>query len=143
MENRSLTTSAANRYVLDAHALLWYLLGSQRLGSDARSVMQDPNSVLYLPAIALAESCWAVERGRCAIPSVSALLADIDGDPRISIMPLDRAILDLSFSLTTIREMHDRQIVATALHLTGTGNPIRLLTCDTNIIASSLVPITW
>jgi PIN domain nuclease of toxin-antitoxin system len=132
-----------NEYVPDAHALIWYMIGSPRLGPDARAAMQAPNSLLHLPVIALAEACWAVERGKCAIPSVSDLLADVDADPRLSIVALDRAILDLSLGLTSIREMHDRQIVATTLSFSGSGSVVRLLTCDSNIVASALVPILW
>jgi hypothetical protein len=39
--------------------------------------------------------------------------------------------------------MHDRQIVATALQLVDNGVSVALLTCDTNIMASGLVPIVW
>jgi PIN domain nuclease of toxin-antitoxin system len=133
----------ANDYVLDAHALVWFLEGNPRLGPDARAAMQDPVSILYLPVIALAEACWVVQRGRTAIPSVASLLADVDADPRLVLIPLDRAILDLSLTLAPITEMHDRQIVATALHLARAGSPIPLLTCDANISASGLVPIVW
>lgn len=134
----------ANEYVLDAHAVVWFLEGNPRLGGNARAAMQDPASALYLPVIALAEACWAIERGRTSIPSVAAFLTDIDADPRIVLVPLDRAILDLSLSLTPIAEMHDRQIVATALHLaTQIGSSVPLLTCDQDITASGLVPIIW
>ena len=34
----------ANEYVLDAHALVWFLEGNPRLGVNARAVMQNaPN----------------------------------------------------------------------------------------------------
>ena len=46
-------------------------------------------------------------------------------------------------SLSTINEMHDRQIVATALVLANRGETVQLLSCDKNIIASGLVPIVW
>jgi PIN domain nuclease of toxin-antitoxin system len=133
----------SDEYVLDAHALLWFLLGSPRLGAAARAAMLDSASVLYLPIIGLAEACWAVERGKCAIPSVAALLADMDADSRILLVPLDRAILELSLTLNSIREMHARQIVATALQLFGSGSSLALLTCDQNITASGLVPVVW
>jgi hypothetical protein len=71
------------------------------------------------------------------------LLADVDADPRIVLVPLDRAILDISLTLTPISEMHDRQIAATALHLAGAGPAVPLLTCDANITASGLVSIVW
>jgi len=133
----------AHEYVVDAHALIWYLVGSPRLGVSARAAMQDSANVLYLPVIALAEACWAVERGKTVIPSVADLLADVDADSRLVLVPLDRITLDISLTLTAVREMHDRQIVATALHLASTGASVALLTCDGNISASGLVPIVW
>ncbi len=131
-----------NEYVLDARALVWFVEGNPRLGINARTAMQEPNNILYLPVIALAEACWVVDRGRTAIPSVSALLAEVDADPRIVLVPLDRAILDRSLALPAIREMHDRQITATALHL-ATKSSVPLLTCDPDITSSGLVPVIW
>jgi hypothetical protein len=90
-----------------------------------------------------AEACWAVERGRTSIPSVASLLADVDADSRVVLVPLDRPVLDISLTLAAITEMHDRQIAATALPLGRAGSPVPLLTCDTNITASGLVPIVW
>jgi hypothetical protein len=59
------------------------------------------------------------------------------------VVPLDRAILNLSLTLTSIREMHDRQIVATALLRARQGASAALLTCDIDITDSGLVPIVW
>lgn len=131
-----------NEYVLDAHALVWFVEGNPRLGPHARAVMQEPNNVLYLPVIALAEACWVVDRRKTAIPSVSALLAEVDADPRLVLVPLDRAILDRSLTLPAISEMHDRQIAATALHL-ATKSSVPLVTCDPDIASSGLVPVIW
>jgi PIN domain nuclease of toxin-antitoxin system len=39
----------ANEFVLDTHALVWFLEGNARLGNDARAAMQDPATVLFLP----------------------------------------------------------------------------------------------
>src|SRR5438128_10903567 len=107
----------ASEYVLDAHALVWFLEGNPRLGHHARAAIQDPASVLYLPVIALAEACWVVEHGKSTIPSVADLVADVDADPRIILVAFDRPILDRSLTLTALGELHDRQIVATALAL--------------------------
>jgi PIN domain nuclease of toxin-antitoxin system len=128
----------ADKHVLDAHALVWFLVGSPKLGANARTILDAPNSDLYLPLIALAEACWLVEKGRApTIPSVSYLLAAVDADRRVTLVPLDRPILDLSLTLTSIAEMHDRQIVATALYLASSGSSTALLTRDTNITASA------
>ena len=133
----------ANEYALDAHALIWFLGGNPRLGVNARAVLQDPASVLHVPIIALAEACWAVAAGRTSIPSVATLLADVDADPRITVVPLDRGILDRSFQLPAISEMHDRLIAATALHLGGSSSTVPLVTCDAEITSSGLVPVVW
>lgn len=70
-------------YVIDTHALVWFLEGNPRLGAAAKLAMSDPGSVLHLPVIALAEACWVIEKKRCAIPSVADLLRDVDADPRV------------------------------------------------------------
>jgi PIN domain nuclease of toxin-antitoxin system len=133
----------ASSYVLDAHALIWYIDDNPRLGKEAGRIMDDPSSILYLPISALAEACWVVEKGRCTIPSIADLLAEIDADPRITTVPLDRAIVELSNTLTAIGEMHDRQITATTLQLRTAGHNVSLLTRDENITTPGLVPVVW
>ena len=139
-----MTSRIADKHVLDAHTLVWFLVGSPKLGANARAVLESPASDLYLPLIALAEACWMVEKGRApTIPTVSQLLTAVDTDRRVTLVSLDRSILELSLSLPSIAEMHDRQIVATALHLATSGATVALLTRDANITASGLVPIIW
>jgi PIN domain nuclease of toxin-antitoxin system len=130
-------------YVLDAHCLIWYIENSPRLGRNARTVMDDRDSSLFLPAMALAEACWFVEHGRSPIPSVSNLLEDLDRDPRIRLVPLDRAVLDIANTLVSVGEMHDRQIVATALYLARPETPMAILTLDENIRRSGVAPVVW
>lgn len=132
-----------NRYVADAHALVWYIEDSPRLGSRAGAIMDDPRSILFLPVIALAEACWVVEHGRSSIPSVADLLSDVDADPRVAVVALNREVFDRSLQLTQVREMHDRLIVATALELAASGEPVQVLTKDPNIRESGLVPVLW
>ena len=131
------------KHIVDAHALIWYLESNPLLGPQAKTVMDDPNAELLLPIIALAEVCWVVGRGKTRIPSVADLLRDVDADSRIQIVPLDRETFDVSLTLTSIGEMHDRQIVALAVLLQNQGEVVALLTKDSNIVASGLVPIVW
>ena len=42
-----------------------------------------------------------------------------------------------------INEMHDRQIVATAIVLADGDENVSLLTCDRNITAAGVIPIVW
>ena len=85
---------------------------------------------------------WMVEHGRSSITAVSTFLAAVDADPRSLVVPLDRPVLERSLPLTGINEMHDRLIVATALHLAASGLII-LLTRDGNIRPSGLIPVVW
>ena len=112
------------KYVIDTHALMWFLEGNPRLGNRAKAILSDATSQLILPAIALAEAAWIVERGKTSIPSVNALLNAINNDPRIAIYPLDRNLVSQTISLLSIQEMHDRQIVATALILQNRGGQL-------------------
>lgn len=135
--------SSNMKYILDTHALIWFLEGNSRLGVTAKEILSDSSSELILPAIALAESVWIVSRGKTSIPSVEALLKVVKQDQRVSIYPLDSEVVEKSVHLTSINEMHDRQIVSTALVIEGQGNQVALLSCDQNICDADLVRIVW
>lgn len=131
------------KYVVDTHAIIWFLEGNPRLGANARAIFSDESSQLILPAIALAEAAWIVERGKTSIPSVDSLLNALGNDPRVVVCPLDNLVVEQTVGLAEIDEMHDRQIVATALILQNQGESVTLITCDQNITASGLVIIAW
>ena len=111
-------------YVIDTHALLWFLAGMAQLGINAKAILQNPAVRLILPVTALAEACWIVERGKVPL-NVSDVLAALDADARITVYPMDRAIIEICNGLTAVGEMHDRQIVATALAIAAQGRPSR------------------
>ena len=131
------------KYVIDTHAYLWFLTGNARLSLNAKTILSDLSNTFVLPATALGEACWIVERGRTPIPSPSVILSALDADPRFHVSPLDRAVIERSNRLTSIGEMHDRQIVATTLLLIEGGETASLITTDGNITASGLVPVVW
>lgn len=132
----------AVRYILDTHTFLWYIADDPRLGTTAGALLDDPANELILPAIVLAEACFIVEQGKVDLGLVD-LLEAIDSDIRILFVPLDRVIVERTTTLTTIREMHDRQIVATALVLADQGEDVTVLTRDQNITTSGLVKVIW
>jgi len=131
------------KYIIDTHALIWFIEGNPKLGSNAQVILADTASQLILPVIVLAEAVWIVEKGKTSIPSVSDLLNVINNDSRIMIYPLDQSIIIKSAYIQEIKEMHDRQIVATALLIQDKGEKIALLSCDLNIAASKLLTIIW
>ncbi len=130
-------------YVVDTHALVWFLEGNPRLGSNAKALLEDPTSVLIMPIIAVSEACWIIEHRRTSIPSVNDFLKAVDSDPRVTVVALDRAIFAKTLTLQAIGEMHDRQIVATALFLRDQGESVAILTKDTNIRDAGVVTTIW
>ncbi|WP_017741827.1 type II toxin-antitoxin system VapC family toxin [Scytonema hofmannii] len=81
------------KYVLDTHALIWFLEGNSRLGANANSILSDLDSQLIIPAIRLAEAVLIVERGRTSIPYPEDLLSAIQADPCVVIYPLNEEII--------------------------------------------------
>lgn len=131
-------------YVVDAHALLWYLFNQRRLGVAARAALLDGDSGtarIYLPAIVIAEMIMVVQRGRLPGISIPQLLVQLDMiQARTNYVPL--ALLPetviASHILTTIPDIFDRLVVAEARRL-----DLPLITRDTTIGASGLVRVVW
>lgn len=130
------------KFVVDTHALIWFLSDNPRLGRNALTVLNDPTSQLVLPAIALAEALWILSSKRLGV-NTEDLLAAIAADSRIYVYPLTQEIVEEAQSLEVIAEMHDRQIVATALHLSTKNDKCSLLSRDLNISESGLISIIW
>lgn len=117
--------------------------GQSKTKPEGKAVIDDQGNDLVLPIIALAEATFIVERGRTGIPSSSDLLVSIRNDSRIEVYPLSLAVLQQSLGATAIPEMHDRLILATALHLQSLGHMVSLLTKDALVARSGLVSIVW
>ena len=135
----------ADKYILDTHALVWYLEGNSRLGRQAKATMTAAESEMVLPLIALAEAAFLIEKGRIGIPSISSLLADVRNDERIEILPLTTAIFERSLTSEGLRipELHDRFIVSTGLHLQDLGHTVSILTRDEIITDSGILSVIW
>jgi PIN domain nuclease of toxin-antitoxin system len=135
----------ADKYILDTHALVWYLEGNSRLGRQAKTMMTAAESEMVLPLIALAEAAYLIEKGRIGIPSISNLLVDVRNDERIELQPLSIAIFERSLTSEGLRipELHDRFIVSTGLHLQDLGHTVSILTKDETITASGVLPVIW
>jgi PIN domain nuclease of toxin-antitoxin system len=104
------------KYIIDTHALIWFLEGNSRLGVIAKEILSDSNSELILPAIALAESLWIVSRAKTSIPSVEALLKVVKDDERVSIYPLDFDVIERSIKLISLTPQNTQIILVGAKH---------------------------
>jgi len=125
----------ATEFVLDTHALVWFVTGDARLGAQARAVMSDPAVQMLLPVTALAEACYIVDRGRTSIPTPLDLFKALRGDKRIRIAPLTAAVVRRTLAMSAIP--------GRALRVIDRGGTAVLLTKDANITASGLVPVRW
>jgi PIN domain nuclease of toxin-antitoxin system len=130
-------------HVVDAHALVWMLEGNARLGLAARTVLSDPRSNLILPATALAEACWVVGKGRTSLIDWRDVIKAVQADMRIRIVGLDLTVIERAMSLPLQLEMHEAQIVATALVERDNGHDVRILTRDQAITGSGMLSVIW
>ncbi len=132
--------SRSATYVTDTHSLIWYLIGSPRLGDDARRAFDDAVSdqaTVLIPAIVLAELILLLEKGRI-LASLDAMLALLRDQAAFLIQPLSTEVVLTIRDLSQLPDIHDRLIVAEAL-----AYDVALITQDRAITTSGLVPVVW
>lgn len=134
----------SSHYFVDTHTLIWHVTSDPRLGQAAADILGDADSRFFLPAIALAEALFILERrpGLYALTE-EQLLARVQQDERLEVVDLDESVLAKTLDCKAIPEMHDRQIVATALLAQEAGVDVAILTKDGNITNADLTPCVW
>ena len=128
-------------YIIDTHALVWFLEQSPKLGKNAKSVFFDDDSTLIIPTIVLAEIKFLFGKKRFST-SLEEVFTVIENDPRCIVQPMD---IDVVSMLPIKLEIHDAIITATALLFKG--NPyfedVEIITKDEEILKSKLVKTIW
>ena len=124
------------RFVVDTHALLWYLQDSPRLGTSAKLLFEEEESARHvvIPTIVLAELLY-ISRKLSLPHSFKTIFNRLEKEERFEIYPLSGAVLREAIPLSSF-EMHDAIIMATALTLR-----IPLMTNDAEIISSGCVKV--
>lgn len=135
----------AHKYILDTHALVWFVEGNKRLSESAKMIIAGTDSEMVLPLIALAEAAVIIERGRTTISDVSKFLARVYADTRIEIFPLTVDVLERSLTPEGLRipELHDRFVVSTGLHLQDLGETVEIVTKDQAITDAGVLSVIW
>lgn len=130
----------ANRLVLDTHALIWHLGGSERLPDNARRKLQNIDqgeSIGLVPVIVLAEAAYIFEKGRTEV-SLQQVLREIDKGDNYMILDFDREQLEMMVELKEVPEMHDRIIAAAAdIH------SAEVITRDEEMRKAKIVKTIW
>ena len=127
-------------YVVDTHALIWYLLNDKKLSPRAKDLFEaaeQHQTMLIISAIVLAELYYA--NGKFGwFPDFRALYSDLISKPYLRFVPFDtQHVLDFDRDYL-VPEMHDRIITGLAKRL---NTP--LITSDPLITRANLVTIEW
>lgn len=135
----------AHKYILDTHALVWFVEGNKRLSEPAKAIIAATDSQMVFPLIALAEATIIIERGRTTISDVSKFLNRVYADTRIEIFPLTLDIFERSLTPEGLQipELHDRFIVSTGLHLQDLGDTVEIVTKDQAITDAGVLTVIW
>ncbi|RMF78972.1 MAG: PIN domain-containing protein [Chloroflexi bacterium] len=136
----STTTNLEPFYVVDTHALIWYLLNDKKLSSSAKSIFQaaeQNQTLLIISAIVMAELYYANAKHKW-FADFAQLYADITSKPYIRFMPVDHTHIPDFVQDAAVPEMHDRIIAGVARRL---GAP--LISSDPLITTAAIVTIVW
>ena len=127
-------------YVSDTHSIIWFLAENARLSANAKAAFSDPLAKIVIPALVLAEIIFLQRRGRITV-TASAVLTYCASSSNCLIAPFDAQVAQL---LPANLDIHDGIIVATAIyHRDVLGEQVKLITKDTEIIASGVIEIVW
>jgi PIN domain nuclease of toxin-antitoxin system len=129
-----------NTYVVDTHALFWYLTASPRLSARAKDAFDEGKrgeARVCIPAIVLAELFYLNEKlGRQLDFAVE--LRRLRAGSQFELIPfLADDTLDFEAD-RAVPEMHDRMIAGVARRL-----HVPLITNDPQIAGSNLVTTIW
>lgn len=126
-------------YVTDTNSLIWYFTDDQHLSKKAIKSFESTvkEGQIIVPAVVLAEILFIAKKGRIHL-GFMATVAKIEALANFEIAPLDLGMLKIAESITAPLEMHDKLIVATAIHYDAC-----LITRDEQITKSKVVKTIW
>lgn len=127
-------------FVVDTHALVWYVDDDDRLSNAAEASLEDPTASLVIPTIVLAEVRYLFGKRRIPI-SFEDVVDAIEDDPRCVVYPFDFACVQ---ALDERLDLHDAIITATAVVFRDSVDPsTALVTRDEMVRAAGIVQTIW
>ena len=126
-------------YTTDTHSLVWYFSDEGRLSEKALNAFEDTleEGIVIVPSIVLAEIMFIAKKGRISL-GFEETLGKIEEQENFEVAALDSDVLKVADTIEADLEMHDKLIVATALHLDSA-----LITRDRRIRESGIVSTIW
>lgn len=128
-----------NNYVTDTMALI-LRLEQRKLPPKVKAIFQkaeNEEAKIFIPAIALAELGYLSEKKRIDT-NLKFVKRYYSKHKAIIVAPLTEEIVEKSFNINDISELHDRIIAGTAYH-----KKLKLITNDPNISSSKFVKVVW
>jgi PIN domain nuclease of toxin-antitoxin system len=127
-------------YILDTHAVVWFLETSERLSVRARNLLRDPRHTFIPPTIVLVEITYLYTKRRIAIDAVTVRQRLVSASNCV-LYPLDEQVAML---IPTELNIHDAIIVATALvYRDILTEPVAVITKNGEITRSGLIDTVW
>jgi len=127
-------------YVIDTHALVWFLTGSSRLSKKAFRALNDSESSIIISTLVLAEIKFLSEKARLE-KSFAEILEILQNDSRVKIHSIDLSVVE---NTPKGLDIHDGLICGTALvYKELLGEEVKLITKDRDIIKAKVVQTLW
>jgi PIN domain nuclease of toxin-antitoxin system len=127
-------------YILDTHAVVWFLETSERLSVRARNLLRDPSHTFILPTIVLVEITYLYTKRRIALDAVTVRQRLVSASNCV-LYPLDEQVAML---IPTEVNIHDAIIVATAfIYRDILTEPVAVITKNGEITRSGLIDTVW
>ena len=133
----------AEVFVTDTHALVWHLFNPARLGPKATAAfreVQQGQALLIVPLVVIAETAMVVEKGRVSATTdqFRAVIAQMQNSANYQIRSLTLPLVLAAIQLTQLADIFDRLIVAETQAVGA-----KLITVDSEISGSGIVPVVW
>lgn len=126
-------------YVVDTHALVWFLEKNSRLSDNAKTALTDANTQIILPTIVLTEVIFLYAKKKTSI-NLSAVLSQVANSSNCIVYPLDEEVVSRIPTGVNIHAI----IVATGLVFKDLmGHDVAIVTKDELIKQSNLIRTVW
>lgn len=127
-------------YVVDAHALIWFITEDNRLSQKTDQILEEAERAeaeVLVPTIILAEITHIAQRKKIKV-TIDEVLERVQQGDGFIIVPFDFPILQIMLKLPEEWEIHDRIIGATAYYYSA-----KLITKDEILRESSEIETIW
>ena len=102
-------------YLLDTHALIWFLEGDEHLSSEAQKVINDETSIIYLSIASLWEMAIKISLGKLKLSQPLDQVISSLGTLNINLLPIKEShVLGLLTMPYVHRDPFDRLLISQA-----------------------------